>query len=141
MSVASSTRSQLEIRFLFKSFVEFCEASEAFSFTFLQQVMIIIFPSLIISKYRQIVNKFKTVVPVKKLAFLIQKSARNITNEQNMTVIIENIRNDLESDFQSLQKGKNNIDLIYANIILIGNLLLYTFSHTSELVYFLHRAT
>jgi len=39
MSVASSTKSQLEVRFLFKAFVEFCEASEAFSFTFLQQVI------------------------------------------------------------------------------------------------------
>jgi len=66
---------------------------------------------------------------------LVQKSARNISKEQNMTVIIENIKNDLESDFQSLQQGKNSIDLIYANVILIGNLLLYTFSHTSELVH------
>jgi len=36
--VALSTKSQLEIRYMFKSFNELCEASEAFSFTFLQQV-------------------------------------------------------------------------------------------------------
>jgi len=71
---------------------------------------------------------------MKKLVFLVQKSARNITNEQNITIIIENIKNDLETDFQSLQQGKNSIDMIYANIILMGNLLLFTFSHTSELV-------
>lgn len=73
---------------------------------------------------------------MKKLVVLIQKSARNISNEDSLVVLIGNIKSDLEFDFQNLQKGNNTLDLIYANIILMGNLLLYTFSHTSELVFF-----
>ena len=46
MNVALSTQSQLEIRYLFKSFMELCEVSEAFSFTYLQQVVLSSFRSI-----------------------------------------------------------------------------------------------
>jgi len=119
-SVALSTKSQLEIRYMFKSFNELCESSEAFSFTFLQQ-------------FRGIFEKFSAVVPVKKLVVLIQKAARNITKQENLEVLIENLKINLENDCEKILQGNSNLDMLYADLIFMGNLLLYSFSHTSEI--------
>jgi hypothetical protein len=73
------------------------------------------------------------VVPVKKLVVLIQKAARNITKQENLSVLVENIKMNLEVDCEKILHGNNNLDMLYADLIFMGNLLLYSFSHTSEI--------
>ena len=73
------------------------------------------------------------MVPVKKLVVLIQKAARNITKQENLSVLVENIKINLETDCEKILHGSYNLDMLYADLIFMGNLLLYSFSHTSEI--------
>jgi len=65
---------------------------------------------------------------------LIQKAARNINKQENLTVLVENIKINLETDCEKILQGNYNLDMLYADLIFMGNLLLYSFSHTSEIV-------
>ena len=65
---------------------------------------------------------------------LIQKAAKNISQEENLTILVQNAQNSLETDFQGLIDGTQSLDTIYSKIILLGNLLLYTHSQTAEIV-------
>ncbi len=81
-----------------------------------------------------IFEQWQSVIKMKRFAVMVQKAARNITKKENIEMVVGNIQASLSHDFQKINQGGKATEMIYANIILIGNLLLYSISHTSELV-------
>lgn len=58
----------------------------------------------------------------------------NITKQKYIEVLIKTLPEILEAEFQGIIQGKNDLQLTFACVTAIGNIVLHSFSNTFELV-------
>lgn len=71
---------------------------------------------------------------IKKLLGLIQAAASRVSKEKYIEVLMQTMKENLEIEFEKILEGTNDLSLTLSIIIVIGNVILNSFSNSAELV-------
>jgi len=83
---------------------------------------------------KKIHNRFKDKIQRKKFLALIAAAGSNISKEKYIQVLMTTFSEMLENEFKGIIEENNDLQMTYACIVAIGNIVIHSLSNTPDLV-------